>query len=145
MSSSIPTLPKGYILHDEPPSATAYLALRTLSGLSPKTSEQASGALAGSWDFCHIVHEASSTTVGMGRTIGDGGWYFHIADMAVLPEHQRKGLGDVIMARLVGRIRQRAPPGAYVTLLADVPGRRLYERHGFEETGPTSIGMARLS
>ncbi|WP_370260313.1 hypothetical protein [Cryobacterium sp. TMT3-29-2] len=29
----------------------------------------------------------------MGRIIGDGGWYFHIADMATLPEFQGRGLG----------------------------------------------------
>jgi hypothetical protein len=28
----------------------------------------------------------------MGRVIGDGGWYFHVVDMAVLPEHQRRDL-----------------------------------------------------
>jgi len=33
----------------------------------------------------------------MGRVIGDGGWYFHIVDMAVLPEHQRRGLGDAVL------------------------------------------------
>ena len=31
--------------------------------------------------------------VGMGRLLGAGGWYFHVLDMAVLPDHQRRGLG----------------------------------------------------
>jgi hypothetical protein len=35
-------------------------------------------------------------------------------------------------------------PNAYVNLLADPPGRRLYERHGFTETAPASIGMRRI-
>jgi hypothetical protein len=43
---------------------------------------------------------------------------------------------------LLDAIRRNSPPGAYVNLLADAPGRRLYERHGFRETAPTSIGMA---
>jgi ribosomal protein S18 acetylase RimI-like enzyme len=81
----------------------------------------------------------------MGRVLGDGGWYFHIVDMAVLPEHQRRGLGDAIMTALLDRIRLEAPPGAYVSLLADPPGRRLYQRHGFAETAPASVGMARFS
>ena len=67
--------------------------------------------------------------MGMGRVIGDGGWYFHIVDMAVLPEHQRRGIGDAILTALIDRIRVEAPPGAWVNLLADPPGRRLYERH----------------
>ena len=75
--------------------------------------------------------------------LGDGGWYFHIVDMAVLPEHQRHGLGDAMLTALLDAIRRDAPPGAFVNLLADAPGRRLYHRHGFRETAPESLGMAR--
>ncbi len=78
----------------------------------------------------------------MGRLLGDGGWYFHVIDMAVLPQHQRRGVGAAVLTALLDRIRQQAPPGAYVNLLADPPGRRLYERHGFRETAPGSVGMA---
>jgi GNAT superfamily N-acetyltransferase len=77
----------------------------------------------------------------MGRVIGDGGWYFHIVDMAVLPEHQGRGLGSIVLSRLVDTITAEAPSDAYVTLLADPPGRRLYARHGFVETAPHSVGM----
>lgn len=77
----------------------------------------------------------------MGRIIGDGGWYFHIVDMAVLPEHQRRGIGDVVLTSLIERIRLAAPPDPYITLLADEPGRRLYARHGFVPTAPRSVGM----
>jgi ribosomal protein S18 acetylase RimI-like enzyme len=78
----------------------------------------------------------------MGRLLGDGGWYFHVIDVAVLPEHQRQGLGDAILTALLNRIKAAAPPGAYVNLLADPPGRRLYERHGFTKTAPHSVAMA---
>ena len=135
-------VPDGYRLLDGPPPVDGYLALRRDSGLSPKTREQAVAALPGSWSACHIVHESSGVAAGMGRVIGDGGWYFHIVDMAVLPSHQRRGLGDAVLKTLLARIREHAPPGAYVNLLADPPGRRLYARHGFVETAPASIGMA---
>lgn len=45
----------------------------------------------------------------MGRIIGDGGWYFHVADMAVHPDHQKKGLGDFILAMLLDKVEQEAP------------------------------------
>ena len=80
----------------------------------------------------------------MGRVIGDGGWYFHVVDMAVLPDHQRRGLGSAVLTYLLEQIRARAPKGAFVSLLADPPGRRLYARHGFVESAPDSIGMALL-
>jgi GNAT superfamily N-acetyltransferase len=124
------------------PSVSDYLRLRRESGLSPKTEEQAQAALPGSWFACHVVLVATGETVAMGRILGDGGWYFHVVDMAVLPAHQRKGIGDTVLAALLDRIRAAAPPGAYVNLLADPPGVRLYERHGFEATAPGSVGMA---
>ena len=77
----------------------------------------------------------------MGRVIGDGGWYFHIADMATLPEHQKKGLGQAVLEALLAKIREEAPPRPYVTLMADEPGRPLYAKLGFVETAPHSLGM----
>lgn len=120
------------------------MTLRREAGLTPRTAAQTEAALHGSWAALHVVDEHDQA-VGMGRVIGDGGWYFHIIDMAVLPDHQRRGIGDAILGWLLARIDQVAPPGAYVSLLADEPGRRLYERHGFEPTAPRSIGMAIMS
>jgi ribosomal protein S18 acetylase RimI-like enzyme len=131
----------GYRLLMSTPPVPDYLRLRQESGLSPKTEAQATAALPGSWAACHVVAE-SGEIVGMGRVLGDGGWYFHVVDLAVLPEHQRRGLGDAILDALLARIKELAPPGAWVNLLADPPGRRLYERHGFAETAPGSVGMA---
>ncbi|GAB3562483.1 GNAT family N-acetyltransferase [Spelaeicoccus albus] len=125
----------------KPPSIRDYLRLRQEAGLSPKTEEQAAAGLAGAWANCHAIHD-NGEVVGMGRLLGDGGWYFHVIDMAVLPQHQRRGVGAAVLTALLDRIRQQAPPGAYVNLLADPPGRRLYERHGFRETAPGSVGMA---
>ncbi|HEX5900192.1 MAG TPA: GNAT family N-acetyltransferase [Solirubrobacteraceae bacterium] len=137
-------LPAGYRLVDGPPAVADYLLLRDRAGLSARRREQAAVALAGSWAVVHVVHDLDGQTVGMGRVLGDGGWYFHVADMAVLPAHERRGLGGVILGALLERIRREAPPGAYVNLLADPPGRPLYARHGFAPTAPDAIGMARV-
>jgi GNAT superfamily N-acetyltransferase len=126
------------------PAIGDYLRLRRDAGLTPKTEEQAGPALAGSWAACHVLDADSGETVGMGRLIGDGGWYFHVVDMAVLPEHQRRGIGDAILTALLAAVSDAAPAGAFVNLLADAPGRRLYERHGFVPTAPGSIGMGRM-
>ncbi len=123
------------------PTVNDYIRLRRETGLSPKSEAQAAAAVNGAWYAVHIVSQKTGEVVGMGRVIGDGGWYFHIIDMAVLPGHQRRGIGDWILANLVRHIREDAPPGAFVSLFADPPGRRLYERHGFVETAPGSIGM----
>ena len=122
-----------------PPSLEDYLHLRAVSGLTPKSAPQGEGALAGSWCWSVIRHEGRS--VAMGRAIGDGGWYFHVADMATLPEHQGRGLGRRVLTDLLAQVEEAAPAGAYVTLMADGPGRRLYSSMGFVETAPESLGM----
>ena len=132
-----------YRLEMRPPAVDDYLRLRKESGLSARTREEAENGIDGAWATACAVHVESGETVGMGRVLSDGGWYFHIIDMAVLPQHQRKGIGDAIMTALLDRIRAQAP-NAYVNLLADPPGRRLYERHGFVESAPASVGMRRV-
>lgn len=127
-------------LIEQPPTLDDYLTLRKESGLSPKTEEQGRGAVENSWYFCHVLNVQTGRAVAMGRVIGDGGWYFHIADMATLPEYQGRGLGQQIIDRLIVHIRANAPENPYITLIADPPGRRLYEKVGFQEISP-SRGM----
>lgn len=131
----------GYELRSGTPDIESYLRLRADSGLTPKTREQAEVGLPGTWRGCHVVDTDTGETVGMGRIIGDGGWYFHIVDMAVLPDHQRRGLGDQIMSWLLDTIEAESPPGRFVTLMADPPGRALYAKHGFTEAPEFSAGM----
>ncbi|RWA04267.1 hypothetical protein EKO27_g10835 [Xylaria grammica] len=138
-------LPAGYVLVEGYPSVDDYLKLRAAS-LTPKTPEQASAAIKGSWYGVYIAEEATPTkAVAMGRVVGDGGWYFLIADMVTAPEHQRKGLADVVLKTLLARIKSLAAKGkAYVTLGADPPGRKLYLKNGFTETMPKVMGMGLL-
>lgn len=130
-----------YDLTLSPPPLADYLRLRADSGLSPVTEAQGEPPLVNSWAWVHVRHRASGEVVAMGRVIGDGGWYFHIADMATLPEHQKKGLGQAVLETLIAKIREDAPPRPYVTLMADEPGRPLYAKLGFVETAPHSLGM----
>ncbi|KAJ5537538.1 Acyl-CoA N-acyltransferase [Penicillium frequentans] len=146
MDSHDLTLPLGYTIHHGYPSVPQYLHLRLSSGLSPKTSSQAAAVSTGSWYGCYVTFDGVNgdpQPIGMGRVIGDGGWYFHIADMAIHPEHQKKGLGDVILKTLLREIRNRAPTDGkpYISLLADKAGRRLYLKNGFVESAPEEMGM----
>lgn len=122
------------------PSLDDYLELRRASGLTPKRSDQGAPALANSWAWRRIV-DATGRSIAMGRVIGDGGWYFLIADMATLPEYQRRGLGRRILEDLLAEIRAKAPEGAYVTLLADPPAQALYRSLGFTEPTTGSVTM----
>lgn len=147
MESQEFSLPDGYKLQVGYPSTSRYRYLRSVSGLSPKTPSQAAAVPTGSWFGCYITFEdvpGDPQPIGMGRVIGDGGWYFHIADMAVHPDHQRKGLGDAILKALLRQIHREAPADGkpYITLFADEAGRRLYYNNGFEDAAPGQLGMA---
>lgn len=79
----------------------------------------------------------------MGRIVGDGAINFDIVDVAVDPAHQGKGLGRLVMEKLVAWLDANAFDGAYVTLVADVP--ELYAKFGFESVRPESEDGPRLA
>lgn len=73
----------GYVLRAGVPPVAAYRHLRSAAGLTPVTEAQAARVAGGSWYGCYVVHASTGEAVAMGRIIGDGGWYFHVADMYV--------------------------------------------------------------
>lgn len=129
-----------YVLVERTPTVAEYRALRQLVGLSAKTEEAATAGLPNTLFAVVIEHEGQA--IGMGRVIGDGGTAFQVTDIAVLPEHQKRGLGKRIVAALVDWLKANAPASAYISLIADGPAKDLYAQYGFkpvEEHG--SIGM----
>lgn len=87
-----------------------------------------------------ILHEGRP--VGMGRVVGDGGCFYQVVDIAVLPTFQGQGLGKRIMESIMAYLREHAPPSAYVSLIADGRAHELYAKFGFSHTAPASVGMA---
>lgn len=123
------------------PTIDEYLRLRSVAGLSPFSEEAAIKGLAG-FVFAVVVQH-KGVAVGMGRLIGDGGCFFQIVDIAVEPSHQSQGLGKRIMQEIMAYVTDHLPSDAYISLIADIPANRLYEKFGFRETAPRSVGMAR--
>ncbi|MFI2720726.1 GNAT family N-acetyltransferase [Streptomyces collinus] len=130
-----------YSLRTGSPSVETYLRLRVVSGLSAKTVDAAEVGLPNTWHGVTVL--CGDEPVGMGRIVGDGGCFLQIVDICVAPEHQGRGLGKRIMAELVGELERRAPDGAYVSLIADGDAQFLYEKFGFRQTAPASVGMHR--
>jgi len=122
------------------PTVEEYVRLRALAGLSAFSEDAARIGLAGTIYAVVITHEEMA--IGMGRLIGDGGCFFQVVDIAVHPEHQGVGLGKAIMEAIMKYIARELPTSAYVSLIADVPANKLYEKFGFVETAPRSLGMA---
>jgi len=134
------TIPDNYSCVHAIPSLDDYMRLRRESGLTPRDALAAEAGLPNSFVAVVIAHEGE--TVGMGRVIGDGGLFFQVVDIAVLPAHQGKGLGKAIMRALMDRLAQSIAAAAYVSLIADGEARHLYVAHGFAPVAPKSISMA---
>lgn len=128
----------GYLLTLETPTPEDFRRLRRAPGLAPRSLAAARAGLPNT--VAGVVVRRDGEVVGMGRAIGDGLVYL-IVDVAVLPEHQGRGLGDAVVTALMGRLRDLAPAEAYVALFANGEAHRLYARHGFTPTAPGAPGM----
>lgn len=129
-----------YSILREVPSVETYRILRSGSGLSQKTPEAAERGLPRSLFAVQVL--AGDTPIGMGRIVGDGGCFFQVVDIAVLKEHQGKGIGKMIMKEIMQYIETNVPESGYVSLIADGEAHKLYARFGFAFTAPASVGMA---
>jgi ribosomal protein S18 acetylase RimI-like enzyme len=121
------------------PAVQDYLRLRKESGLSEKSMEAAERGLKNSL-FAVSIYDGE-TLIGMGRVIGDDGCFYQIVDIAVDPHYQGQGLGKLIMKEIMDYLENNAPKSAYVSLIADAPANKLYEKFGFAYTYPKSHGM----
>lgn len=124
------------------PSVHDYMKLRHETGLEPRSEAAAEKGLPNSL-FAITVYD-DHEAVGMGRILGDGGTFFYVSDIAVLPTHQGNGLGTEIMQRLMQWLEANAPKGSYTCLFADEGATVLYERCGFSSTNGLWAGMVKF-
>ncbi|WP_232700980.1 GNAT family N-acetyltransferase [Halobacterium wangiae] len=128
-----------YEVREELPTPERFVELREAADMAPRSREGVERGLPNSVYGVTVVDTDTDEVVGMARVVGDGATVFHVCDMAVHPDHQRRGLGSRMMDAIMGYVDEHAPENAYVNLMADVDG--FYEQWGFEETRPVSKGM----
>ncbi|KAF7978415.1 hypothetical protein HWV62_574 [Athelia sp. TMB] len=144
----------------EIPSVETYCNLRISVGLSAKSRSAAAIGLPNSLFAVQILYHhpltslansdsvmpgLSPESVGMGRVIGDGGLFYQVVDIAVLPAHQGKGLGKMILKEIRAWITANVPPTGYISLIAQGRAKDLYAQYGFIETAMNNgAAMVRL-
>ncbi len=77
----------------------------------------------------HAVVFEGTTPVATGRLLPDG----HIGRMAVLKRWRNRGIGSLMLTRLLGRAKERGQPE--VALSAQIHAVPFYRAHGFVEEG----------
>jgi len=127
------------VYEEQAPEPEEYLHLRDSVGFSPRSLDAARRGLPRS--IFALTARIRGRAVGMLRLVGDGGCSFLIVDVIVHPDLQRRGIGRQMLERLNSWMDDNVPPGGMVSLLADEPGRALYEKLGFRYTAPESLGM----
>jgi GNAT superfamily N-acetyltransferase len=133
--------PEPYRIEQRPPTVEELRALNAAVGWTdaPEDDDAVARGLAAS--LFGVVVTMAGTLAGSGRVIGDGGMYFSIQDVIVLPEHQRHGVGDLVMAQIWGYLRDHAAKGATIGLMAAEGRAGFYERWGFTPRPAGGPGM----
>lgn len=126
---------------EQSPSAEVLCDIRKRSGLTPKSIEVVEKGLPLTTFGVSIINDEDQSVVGMGRLVGDGHMFLQVVDIGVLPEHQKKGLGKLIVKTLVDWIEKNTTRDCYVSLLADGDAHLLYQKFGFVASMPASHGM----
>jgi len=121
------------------PTVREYNAVRLAAGLTVKDELAAQLGLRNTLFGICIVHDEA--VVGIGRVIGDGGLFYDIVDVAVVAEHQRRGVGKMIMDCLMGYIEVNARPSSLVCLMANKGIAPFYEKYGFKAREADMPGM----
>ena len=120
-------------------SVDEYLKLRNSVGWRDTAIEKTKIALKNS--IYSIVVEENKSVLGMGRIVGDGGIYFYIQDVIVIPEKQKMGIGTKIMEHLMEYIQQVAEPDSFIALMSAKGRSQFYKRFGFSERESDTPGM----
>jgi GNAT superfamily N-acetyltransferase len=128
-----------YTVVERVPTVEEYNRVRQAAGLSVKDSIAAQRGLANSLYGVCIMH--GQATIGIGRVIGDGGLFYDIVDVAVVPAHQKKGVGQMLMKALMNYINAHAKPTSIICLMANKGVAPFYEKDGFKARDPDMPGM----
>ncbi len=117
------------------PNVETYISLRAATGFSPKTPKTAAIGLSNTLFGVQISPSSFPYTfTGMGRIIGDGGCFFQLVDVTVLPSHQGWGVRKMIMKELKTWMDKNVPESGTVLLFADGRAKELYGQYRFVET-----------
>lgn len=129
-------------LVEREPTPQEYRRLRSIVGWNELDGDAVVAGLSGS--LYAVVLERDGEAVGCGRVVGDGGIYFYVQDVIVVPELRGQGWGarimDAVMRYLEGTVR----PGSFVGLMAAKDAEGLYRRYGFERRPDDRPGMFRV-
>ena len=131
-----------YVLVERSPTVKEYQRLREAVGWGNMDFEATEVGLRNSlYSVCAMYKDE---VIGCGRVVGDGGLYFYIQDIIVLPKFQRQGIGKRIMDAVMSYLSSHARPNAFIGLMAAKGVFKFYEKYKFVERPSDRPGMFRI-
>ena len=70
------------------------------------------------------------------------GWHFHLKEMCVAPNAQRRGLGGKLIAELEQHLLRQGISRVFLETGHSAPARTFYERHGYKQLSLVSLAKA---
>jgi len=114
--------------------------LRKIAGWLEIEETQALTGIKNSAFIISAVHDEQ--VVGFGRVVSDGGYVVLIAELAVLPEYQGKGIGTTMMKKIMEYINNNLREGQHVIvgLFASKEKESFYTPFGFTTRPNDELG-----
>lgn len=111
--------------------AEQFCNLQEAVGFGRPNYEQVEKAIKNS--ICSISVNVCSEVVGMGRLVGDSARIFYIQDVFIKPEYQGKGIGKLIIEKLLEYIKSNGliNSNIMVGLMAAKGKEEFYQKLGF--------------
>ncbi len=128
------------VYKESPPIWQEYAQLISSTGWIPIlriSEDDLKGVFDGTWYWVTAYQDES--IVGIGRLLSDGVLYALVCDIIVMPDHQNRGLGSTILAKLVKKCQEADIKRVW---LFAAPGKAgFYEKYGFSVRPCDAPGM----
>ena len=132
-----------YRIEKRSPTVSEFNSLRQLAGWPRFEESRAQKGLDNSLFSVCILHQANGLA-GFGRIVGDGAIYLHISDVIVHPDHQRKGIGKMIMTALMAWADEVAGQNTNIGLMCSKGREKFYAELGFIERPNEKFGAGMI-
>jgi ribosomal protein S18 acetylase RimI-like enzyme len=94
--------------------------------------------------FSVCIVTADGLLIGMGRVVGDGAIYFHLQDVIVHPDYQRKGIGKIIATELLNYVDTVSGKNTNIGLMSSKGREKFYVAFGFVERPTEKFGAGMI-